>query len=499
MKLVNNEGMQAIDRLAQEKYGIPADILMENAGIRLWDALVNELCPDLEAPIVFVAGSGNNAGDALVMARQAWNRGYRNISIVSLKQDPGGLAGRWLKVAAKIGIPLLSEPGDEEFSRHLQAQSILVDGITGTGIRGPLRPETARVVERIAALEGLTVVAVDAPSGIGDTFTQGDPVLGADITLSVAPLKRALYSPAARPFCGRIVPVEIGFPDGAVTEVEGSILMDEAEVRQSLAPFPASSYKNRRGHLAVRAGSPGTTGAGLLAAEAAARSGAGLVSLFLDPDLSLEGFSAPRAVMLHCTEEALAALLADAGSRDVLLLGPGWGLEAREREFSSLTAAFSRGVIDADGLALLAEKKATLSGEWILTPHPGECSRMLDIPKEEVMSDPWAAARETARRFRATVILKGHVSVIVDENGREAVVDGMNPALATGGSGDILAGMVAGLLCDKRLSPFDAAAAAVYLHQAAGRQALKERGNFIADDLFAHISHTLGAYRYAGT
>lgn len=499
MKLVDNTGMREIDRIAQEEYGIPAEILMENAGIRLWEALKGALNPEPQTAIAFVAGSGNNAGDALVMARQAWNQGYRRISIISLNQNPGGPAGRWLEVAGKIGIPLLVEPDGEELSRHLKAQAILVDGITGTGIRGPLRPQTARLVERMAALKGYTVAAVDAPSGIGDTFTPGDPVLPADITLTVAPAKRCLYSPAARPFCGRIIPVDIGFPDGAAAQVEGSLLMDPDEVVQRLRPFASTSYKNRRGHLAVRAGNPGTLGAGLLAAEAAARAGAGLVSLFLDPALSREGFTGPRALMIRDSEESLSALAEDASGYDALLLGPGWGTALREREFSQLTAAFSRGVIDADGLQLLAASREALSGEWILTPHPGECAGLLGVSREEVIRDAYAAAREAAERFQATVLLKGHVSIIVDPAGREAVADGMNPALATGGSGDILAGVAAGLLCDRTLSPFDAAAVGAFLHQAAGRIALGDCGNFIADDLLPAIGRTLGKFRYAGT
>ena len=252
------------------------------------------------------------------------------------------------------------------------------------------------------------MVAVDSPSGIGDEFRAGYPALRADLTLTVAPAKIALYLPAARPFCGRIRPVAIGFPPAVIGASPGTVLMDRQEAHKRILPFPPQFFKNRRGHSGVFGGSVGTAGAALLATEAAARGGAGLVTLFVDPDIYTVAAAQVKSAMVRPWEgEAdLSGITCSS-----CVIGPGWGTgDGRNAQLAMLLGRFERGLVDADGLNLLARTNPGLKGEWVLTPHPGECARLLGTTAAEVLADPTAAAREAAGRYGAVVLLKGHVS-----------------------------------------------------------------------------------------
>ncbi|WP_319561840.1 NAD(P)H-hydrate dehydratase [Marispirochaeta sp.] len=495
MKIVDNQGAREIDRVAQEEYGIPGEILMENAGIRLFDTLVSELRPERDTGMVFIVGGGNNAGDALVMARQAFVQGFRNLSVVRVRNEPRGLAGTWLTVVRKLGIPVFSFTDEYETSiERISGAGIVVDGITGTGLSGPLRGSAAECVAAVASLDiRKRIVAVDAPSGIGDDFQKEYPVLSAALTLTVYPSKSSLFNPAARVHCGRIVAVPIGFPPQAVDAVAGWVLMDSAETRSRITPFSSDVYKNSRGHTALYAGSAGTLGAALLAAEAAGRGGAGLVTLFCDPDVYTAAASQLRSVMARPWQ---GDVVPDTAKHQSCVIGPGWGIEGRQEAFQKLLASYERGVIDADGLSLLSSTEKPLHGEWVLTPHPGECARLLGCSTEEVIRNPFGAVEKASRKYNSVVLLKGHVSCVWAPDGRVALIDGMNPLMGTGGSGDILCGFIGGLMADAGIDPFDAAATGCCLHQQAGKTAANEGGVFLAEDLLITLSRLTGELRY---
>ena len=193
-----------------------------------------------------------------------------------------------------------------------------------------------------------------------------------------------------------------------------------------------------------------------------------------------------------------AAAIPEIDRFSTVLIGPGWGLESRDTLLNALLASFSRGVIDADGLTLLAQTGLKAGPGWVLTPHPGECARLLGCSTENILEDPFKAASKTAEKYNATVLLKGFVSCAASPDGRTAVIDGMNPLTATGGSGDVLAGITAGIMAAEDSDSFNAAAAAAFLHQEAGRAAALSRGVFTADDLLPEVGRKVGELRNAG-
>ncbi len=502
MKVASTEAMALIDTLARERYAMPSLLLMENAGIKAW-SLFQEWAGGGGVPaggMAFVAGRGNNGGDALVMARQAFLDGVRDLVVIEAagrlraagRLPAAGEPGQELAMCESLGIECLAWPEQEQLCRErLAGARWIFDGIAGTGLRGALKPTLSELVEAINGSPARRV-AIDVPSGVRDGFHDGDPAVRADLTLTMGLPKLSLYLPRARGFCGKIQVVRLGFPPALVEDpaIPGESL-DEDSWRGLLAPIPADAHKGTRGHLAVFAGSPGTTGAASLAACAAARSRAGLVSLFLDPEVY--GIVAPglRSVMAKPWDPAGAGFAPEVYS--AALVGPGWGLAAdRERWLGRLLSTELPGVIDADALTLLGRlERPSLGGRWVLTPHPGEFARLSGVPRDEVLVDPPAHAVSMAASRGAIVVLKGACTCVAAASGRFWILDGCNPALATGGSGDVLAGIIAGGLASG-LGPLEAALFGVSLHACVGRIASRIEGWFLAEDLLPLVSRTLG-------
>jgi NAD(P)H-hydrate epimerase len=339
-------------------------------------------------------------------------------------------------------------------------------------------------------------VAIDVPSGLGAGFRGGWPVVHAECTLTMGLPKSCLYLPRGRAHCGRILVVEPGFPRPLLQDPEIRCeLIDDGTFEAILGPLPVEAHKGDRGRLAVFAGAPGTTGAAWLASHAAARARVGLVSLFADPvTLPLVAPSC-RSVMAKPWDTADPRCF-DASRYDALLVGPGWGLgEDRARWLGLLAATSLPGVLDADGITLLARLGGTarprLGGRWVLTPHPGEFARLAGVPTEELLDDPMPRVLAAARDLEAVVVLKGHVTFAAEPSGGSWVLDGCNPALATAGSGDVLAGLVAAGLAGG-LPAADAARFGVSLHARLGAVARREAGWFIAEDLVPLASRVLG-------
>jgi hydroxyethylthiazole kinase-like uncharacterized protein yjeF len=505
VKIVSSEAMTRIDRRSQDEFAIPSLILMEDAGVKAW-ALFRRVAGSGGRPgqrIVFAAGKGNNGGDAFVMARQAAAEGGHALSIVLAGGRPGPDSdpGRNLAPCEALGIEIIDWPVQHELAlTRLAEASWILDGISGTGLRGALKPPASDLVRAINQSRGKKA-ALDVPSGIGDGFTADYPAVRADVTLTMGLPKLCLYLPRTRALCGRIHVVPVGFPPTLVEDpaIAGETLTPRAWRR--LAPMiPLDTHKNRRGHLAVFAGARGTTGAAWLCATAAARARVGLVTLFADDEVY--PILAPKLTSVMCRPWNPGGRAGGGGpgawdptGYTGLLVGPGWGLgEERSAWMESLFALSIPGVLDADALTLLggrsSVRRVDLGGRWVLTPHPGEFARLAGVSRDSVLDDPVGHSLAAAKTLNAVVALKGAATTVAAPDGRFWILDRAKPALATGGSGDVLAGLIAGAIAGG-LPALDAARFGVSLHAHLGTLAARKRGWFLAEDMVPLVSRVL--------
>jgi NAD(P)H-hydrate epimerase len=481
--------MALIDRAAQDDFGIPGIVLMENAASSAWRSVSRDI--DRSQSLVFVGGSGNNGGDAFAMARHALLDGVAGPAIVLASSAPreGTSPDINLKAASRLGIEIAEASSGR--ARTLVGQSAWVfDGISGTGLRGALRAPLDRVVELVNGSAGRRV-AIDVPSGVRDRYVRGDPAVRADITITMGLPKTCLYQPSARALCGEIRHASPGFPPELLgaEDIPGDLL-DDRLPEQTLGRLPGDTYKTRRGHLGVFAGSRGTTGAAWLAAHAAARSRAGLVTVHLDREVydAVAGSYSSVMVRPGGVEQGLERYGA-------FLAGPGWGTDdRRQKELEALLGSGLPGVLDADAITLLSRMNpghVALGGGIVLTPHPGELGRLAGIDAHVAADDPLPRALELSSSLGCMIVVKGHVTYVVSPDGRFGIWDGMNAALATAGSGDVLAGVIAGLLAAGETAE-TAARCAVVVHGVAGRHAAAELGCLLAQDLLPRVSQLLG-------
>ena len=527
MRIVQPRLMTEIDRLAQEEYGISGLLLMENAGIkafqeflREWNesdrAVAGESGSEQRQPasLLFIAGGGNNGGDALVMARQAFIHGGFEVGVLLRGNKLNEQMQVHYRIVQSLGIPVTVWEDDPQAGRaEIERAEVLFDGISGTGIKGALRGSAADMVAAVNEAGLGFVVAIDVPSGLSDTFLPDYPAVKADLTLTMGLPKVPIYTPAGRPFAGKITTIRLGFPPQLLKDppqLEGALqgcLIEET----GRPDFKPQDYKNVRGHAALWAGSVGTTGAAALAAEGAARAGAGLVTLFSDQEIYPILAGKLSEIMVRPWGEPDTQLQGRLSAEELaarftaLLAGPGWGTGGRGETLESLLRSGVPGVIDADGIHVFRSLWGSLGdeilqaetcGRWILTPHPGEFLSLVkgsrfEIDKAALLGNPLESVVPLARGLQVTVVLKSHVVWIIAPDGEFAVVDGMNPAMGTGGSGDVLAGVITGILAGG-IPPFEAAWRGAALHQAAGRLAYSTDGWFLAGELAKAVSRIRG-------
>ncbi len=504
MRLATAAEMRALDRRAIEDYGLPGVVLMENAGRATFAAIRRWQGGRLAGRGVLVlVGPGNNGGDGLVIARYLSQAGCR-VEIVLLARPAdlrGEAASNWL-IVKRLALPVreLTHEGQvDEALAGLTRVDFVVDALFGTGLARPISGPFAAVIERINQA-GRPVVAVDMPSGLdSDSGRVLGGCLRAELTVTFTLAKRGQVVTPGRGHVGRLEVVDIGIPEAAVRESGiKAELLDLAAAARCLPPRPADGHKGTFGHLLVVGGSPGKTGAALLAAHGALRSGAGLVTLGVAQGLNaifeanlLEAMTVSLASE-HCLGlDDLPALLAALAGKNALVLGPGLGLEegtaalvARLYQELALPA-----VIDADALNCLARKLPAAPGGAgrVLTPHPGEMARLTGLTVTEVQADRLKVAATLAREQRVVVLLKGAGTVIAAPDGRLAVNPTGNASLASGGMGDVLAGVIGALLA-QGLEPFAAACLGAFAHGlAADRRAGNGRGGLLASELAAEL------------
>ncbi len=519
MKVVTPAQMREIDRAVIEDLKIPGRDLMERAGENVAEAARELLATARPDPlIVLLAGKGNNGGDALVAARLLAEQGLRTKTflLAELKelQEDAALNGDRL-FQARLPLTELVDENDLSGLRDvLQEADLVIDGIFGTGFTGAARGISAAAIKLVnnASRGGmpLRVVAVDIPSGLnGASGEAAGAVIRADRTVTMGLPKTGMVRGEGLNCCGWITVAEIGFPPNAIAGVESDLEMITGDdLTELLPPRVRAAHKGEYGHVLVIAGSPGMTGAAALASSAALRAGAGLVTLGISQGLnSILETKCTEVMTLPLPETAAGTLSPDAAGMilefcrktSAVALGPGL---SRNPETGLLVKELIRNcpipmVIDADGLNLIAEDPSILAearSPLILTPHPGEMGRLTGLKKEELFRDREAAARSFARRYKLTLVLKGAGTLIASPEGPLAVNVNGNPGMATGGTGDVLTGLIAGFLA-QGLPAGDSARLGVFVHGAAGDRAVERMGqiSMIASDLLDEVPAALKA------
>ncbi len=508
MKLATAAEMRELDRRTIEEFGIPGIVLMENAGRAVVSALVHKWGTVNGRRCVIFCGKGNNGGDGLVVARRLHNMGAK-VSVRLFSDNMKGDAGINLNTSRKMGIDiaLVSTDLNEETALAVHAD-VVIDAIFGTGLSSEVGEPYAGVINMInsAARE---VVSVDVPSGVNsdDGRVMGTAV-HADMTVTFGLPKRGLYLYPGAQAAGRIKTAEIGIPQSVIDEAAiGANLLTASHVKGLLPGREPDSHKGTYGHLLIVAGSAGKTGAAVLAAHAALRSGAGLVTLAVPESLNdvfEEKLTEEMTVALPETDErslsyaALDGLLNLLEGKTAVAIGPGISRNADTarliREF--LPKLNIPAVLDADALNILSEDETPLdsmSVPVVLTPHPGEAGRFLGVPAVKVQLDRPGSAISLAKAHNCTVVLKGARTLVASPDGTFYVNPTGNPGMATAGTGDVLTGVISSFLA-QGLEARDAALLGAYAHGLAGDKASGAKGyaGLIAGDLIEALPAAIG-------
>jgi NAD(P)H-hydrate epimerase len=530
--------MRAIEQEADSS-GLTYAQMMENAGYGLAQAILGMVYEDERLDVVGLVGPGNNGGDTLValahLAAKGWHaRAY----LVSRSMQTDPLIERVRSAGAEI-IVSAQDPGREMLSAFIGSAAVLMDGVLGTGFKPPMKREISNVLMAVknALLETdtpPTIVAVDCPSGINcDTGEAGEETVPANVTITMAAVKQGLIKFPAFGLVGDIKVVDIGLTNelpswrAVKDEVADNQIVGEIFPRRS-----DNSHKGTFGTVLIAAGSINYTGAALLAGRSAYRTGVGLVQMAVPGPLhsALAG-QLPEATWILLphevgviSSEAAEVLLKNLDRASAILIGPGIGLEETTKNFlenlikrkpsgkkSSARIGFVHAdqetsgdrtgklpplVVDADGLRLIRKIEGwekLLPARSILTPHPGEMAELTGKSVAEIQADRTNTAREFSKTWGHVVVLKGAFTVVAEPDGRTMVIPVASSALAKAGTGDVLAGIIAGLL-GQDVEPYSAAVAGAWIHAQAGLSAMERIGtpaSVTASDVADSISDVL--------
>lgn len=515
MKVVTAKEMQDIDRKTIRDFGIPGHVLMERAGLAV--ALkIKELFEQRKT--IVLAGSGNNGGDGIVIARELFNSGWNVKVILLTKQNrlsPGCISQ--FRIAKQMGVPI-------EFKTEITGgdlhSALVVDAMLGTGLNKDIKGAIAGIVTFLNNSDS-PVLSVDIPSGISsDTGQVMGAAVRAEYTVTFGLPKRGhLLYPGAE-YAGRLFVEDIGFPEGLLTSDDLNVeLLEKGYISPLIPERPGYSHKGDYGHVLIVAGSRGKTGAALMAARACMRSGAGLVTIGI-PESLMDGFQSrvTEEMTLPLDDRGDGTLSSKAADTilgflseraDILCIGPGIGVSEDTRKLMTEIIMYSKApvVIDADGINSLCETRVKgqrakdvlkkSHAPVILTPHPGEMTRLLSQgPGEKELRTPNSKIHAQIEKDRINtallfsketgtyLVLKGAPTVIAEPEGRVFINSTGNPGMATAGTGDVLTGMLSSFLA-QGLNPLKAGILGVYMHGLAGDIAAEEKGfhSLIASDL----------------
>ena len=511
MRVLNTDQMREADRRTIDDIGLPSIVLMENAG-RQAVAAMEAAFEDLsESRVAVLCGRGNNGGDGFVVARTLVQRGVEALvfllgSVAEIKGD----ARANLEILGRIGLTVVEINDAQEWELHFSEVSecdVIVDAMLGTGFHGRLTGLIETVVADVNGL-GVPIVAIDLPTGTSaDSHQLEGEAIEATMTVTLAAPKIPLVFPPADSHAGDLVIADIGIPHPLIDELDGPYLelLTRERMREIVPARAADSHKGDFGRVLIVAGSLGRTGAAHLAAIGALRSGAGLVTIATPRSCAPIVAAMAPEYMTEALDETPARTVDFAAldrvleiQADVIAVGPGLGQDPG-------TAAFVHGlveragvplVLDADALNAFIGEPDRLMGrdgvDVIITPHPGEMARLLNTSIEAVQHDRLTHAREFATAHKVHVVLKGHRTIVAGPDGRSFVNLTGNAGMATGGTGDLLTGMIAawfGQLLDAEA----ASTLAVYLHGTAGDLAEADEGEaaLLASDVAARIGDAI--------
>ncbi len=508
MKIATAQQMKNIDRRAIREFGIPGPVLMENAASAIMAEMDKFFDGLAGVRVGIICGKGNNGGDGLALARRLVIRGIPvRVALLAAYGAVTGEAKINLSILRKMDVELIQNAGERSLADVLAWSDVLVDAMLGVGLSSPLKGMYARAVNMMNA-SGRPVVAVDIPTGIdADSGAVMGAAINADLTVTMALLKRGLVLyPGAR-HAGVVRVADIGIPSEVVEREKISLgLLDRGSAWGVIPGRKSDAHKGDCGHLMVIAGSPGKSGAAIMTAKGALRTGPGLVSVATPNNLVpvvqaqiAEAMCVPSAESMEGTlgMGSGAELLKAAVGMSAVAIGPGLSTHFETAQVvrdlvQRLTIPL---VIDADGLNALAGHTDILKrakAPVILTPHPGEMGRLLGITSVDVQKDRITIASGFAMKYKVLLVLKGAGTVVAMPDGRAFINSTGNPGMATGGTGDALTGMIGGFLA-QGLPAEAAARLGVYLHGLAGDLAATEKGEaaMIAGDLIEKIPEAM--------
>jgi NAD(P)H-hydrate epimerase len=506
MRVLNSAQMREADRRTIDDIGISSLVLMENAGRQAVAAMETMYSDLFERQVGVLCGRGNNGGDGFVVARTLVQRGVDvSVFLIGRVADVRGDARVNLEILGRLGLTVVEIADSQAWELHFSEVSdctLIVDAIFGTGLNAPVSGFIESIVADVNA-SGITVVAIDLPSGLSaDSPEPIGPCIEAGLTVTLAAPKLPLVLPPAEMHAGDIVIADIGIPTEVLDAVNGPRvdLLTRASMRELITPRTPDSHKGDYGRVLIVAGSRGRTGAAHLSAVGALRSGAGLVTVATAATCQPVIAAMAPEYMTEALDERPDGLDPDGVdrvlemARDVLAIGPGLGQAPATREFirQVVDRATMPLVIDADGLNAFAGEPEKLAGregrDVIITPHPGEMARLVRMSTDEVQASRLEIARNFADAHHVFVVLKGHRTLIATPDGKVFINPTGNPGMATGGTGDVLTGMIAAWLA-QLLDPEAACKLAVYLHGLAGDLAEADEGEvaMTSADVAGHL------------
>jgi NAD(P)H-hydrate epimerase len=516
MLVLTAQQMREMDRLTIQKYGVPSLALMERAGEGIAKAILERFGGAAKKGVLVVAGKGNNGGDGFVVARLLKKKRISSeVALLARKNelspDAAHNRGAYVKIGGKVTE--ITEGSRSLLSERMRGKGLLVDAILGTGIKNAVGGLYAEAITVMNA-SGVPMVAVDIPSGLDtDSGTPLGVAVQAEMTVALAYPKLGEVIYPGLNYAGDLAIADIGIDCRAVQEVSPYIeLLEREEIRWLVPVREPDTHTGTYGHLLVMAGSRGKTGAAMLACRAAMRSGAGLVTLAAARSLNDIFAGSLVEVMtepLRGNESEEMEPLGDEEWRRLLerksslLFGPGIGVNDSTRSalrwlLRNLEIPW---VVDADGLnnlALEADRLRMAKTPPVVTPHPGEMARLIGKDTVAVNGDRVGTARSFALQRHCHVVLKGARTVIATAEGKVFINPTGNPGMASGGMGDVLAGILAGLL-GQGFSPEDAMKLGVYLHGFVGDRVAAEKGHIglIASDIIEGLPSGMRALSMA--